>query len=220
MRTFVQRIKDDLIAALHDNASAFLGIRLQLQKKLRDTAGIPDAGERYLAIDGLGHDIQARRDAAYSEARDRFDNTIMMRNVINPAFPVGVGAVILGWIAMCVTATIGIAPIVLSGLCFAAGAVLWAGTAIWANRKLWPRFQQPAERMVDALKEPIENVQRQKTVLLRDHLPELAASKHFDELYDRFPAVRDAFVKATARATMAPAPEPALLKPAPNALKP
>jgi len=177
-----------------------------IARRLAESGKLADAGERYLALSGIDRDIQAQSAAAEQDHARMTEKLQDKRR--RPLRLIGLGAFFTG-LALMVPMVIAAAPVVslISGIALllsAGGAVVAFDGVPPGGGQHAPALARDNHAFTSSLKDLQGKTGQHMNAIIRNDVQGLAASPKFEELYDCFPAVRDAFVKASTRASISP----------------
>ncbi|MBI3440598.1 MAG: hypothetical protein HY052_02145 [Proteobacteria bacterium] len=166
-----------------------------VRQKVEEIEKISDAAERYLAFAGLESNMSGVvKDAQRQvDAKDYDSNS----EIFKPVAMIGGGAIgTIGGTALLAATGFAAAPFlfVLAPLAF--GITLGIREAA---------MDDTIRRRDEFTQELSKNITHRKEALLQDDaLPTLTVSPRFDELYNKFPAVKEAFTRAAMKENFTP----------------
>lgn len=211
--------KKKLKEVARENAAAFGQVIENTRMSAERSDKIADAGERYLALVNLEDRIQA--EILAGEKKINFQIGELLQGPRDKACILGgFGSAFLGCAVLAVTFSITAAPVGIAALVAMGGiavvptgiAVAFAGIFVGPGRNA-SLFDDSIKNFTTSINDVSKIILQKKDAILRDELPGLAASPFFEELYDRVPAVKDAFIKAATRAGIVAPPVIRLDKP-------
>lgn len=180
----------------------------EIKRKIEMAEKIPEEGESYLELVKIEKEIEKLR----SETRERIETRRSPDATIGISqgfLEVCLMATFVG--AICLTPAIGLAGISL--LTAGAGFLAGAGGLAYAaqSRSHEKAYVSPIDESLESALAPLSSrLNAQKENLLRNDLSEIGKSPYFEHLRRRFPAVKNAFAEAAAKAQKDAPPRPSV----------
>ena len=172
-------------------AADFVQTWTDIQKKATEIEKISDPGEKFLALKELKESVD--------KCKEQIDAKIKGQQ--NPIS----GTLVVSGLGGCVYSILMAAATANPLFILAAFGSLFGGaiSGLAIEERSVGVYGEPKQRLFSVLDAITQETDRQQKLLLQsDGLPELAASKKFDELYDNCPAVKEAFTRASVREEM------------------
>lgn len=207
---FNQRKKIEAFAA--EEAAKMQRTAEEFKTQIETVGRISDAGEKYLALEEIGQQIQKCR----SEVKwKRPDGMSLTSEVFTQAG--GFLSMMGGGVLLAAELSSGAPFFTGASIFFGGGASFFSGLKSEKNDDI---YRQAINVSVDSTFDDLSRkLKGQKKSILLNELPGIAASPRFDELYENASDVKEAFAKAAerkaARESVAPAAPQRVLKPRP-----
>ena len=164
-------------------------------QELNAAKDISDLGERFLALMAIEEKIQGHKDGVIKRLRDPesdIESAARASSVLIGITAAGIGGISLA---------LGGAPIGVVAF-FLILAPIAPTVTFWQRATDVRRLKGAKDSLSFALDGLSKEVCEQKDRLIKNELPALVASSRSDELYKKAPAVRDAFIMASARESL------------------
>lgn len=190
-----------------DNAAEFAKIINGVKYEIEATDRVMDAGERYLVLADIENKISGLVKEAEQEVAGQVGQLNRpMKTAGGVLRGTGGGTFMAGGILAFAAFTGGIAAVAVGGAA-AMGiglSMIRGGKRLDSDNRIGEMLTGSKDSFCNAMKSLRESLALQRSAIIKNDLPGLAASSHFDDLYDTFPAVKDAFIKASARESVVP----------------